>query len=512
MTDVLLVFEVHQPYRIRRDYFWENRAFKKLEKNELLESYFDLDADGDIFRRASTKCYLPSNRILLDVIDEHKHDRKDVRVAFSLSGVFLEQCERFNRDVLDSFKQLAETGRVEFLGQTHYHSLSSLYPDRVEFVDQVTAHRQAVKDLLGYTPRVFENTELIYHNEIAKTVEDLGYEGIFTEGADRIIGSRSPNQLFQAKGCESLKVLLRNYRLTDDIAFRFSNREWSEWPLTAIKYASWLQETPGQCICIFLDYETFGEHHWPETGIHEFLRSLPAEILAKPNLNLVTPTKALTSHKPRQVLDVPSVETLSWADIERSTHSWIGNDMQWAFYTKVREAEHLVKELNDPEYTRLWRYFQISDHLYYMFTAGGGPGAVHNYFSPYGKPVDAFLAAQAALMDFLWRLGDEADAANQGFLFQVSAGEQGQTGLYAQSLRGMLRYLEAVSVTSIEYHRGRGDFETWIRDSLRDNRLADEIHEIDASKLVGEKLRAKLIKTISGYSTNQLKKRMRQAR
>ncbi len=235
MTDILLIFEVHQPYRIRRDYFWENRAFKKLEKSELLDSYFDLAADGEIFRRASAKCYLPSNRILLDVIDEHKHEKKGVCVAFSLSGVFLEQCERFNRDVLDSFKQLAETGRVEFLGQTYYHSLSSLYPDRVEFVDQVTTHRQTVKDLLGYSPRVFENTELIYNNEISKTVEGLGYEGMFTEGADRIIGSRSPNQVFQAKGCESLKVLLRNYRLTDDIAFRFSNREWSEWPLTADK-------------------------------------------------------------------------------------------------------------------------------------------------------------------------------------------------------------------------------------------------------------------------------------
>ena len=499
MTDVLLVFEVHQPFRLRRDYFWGSRAFKKLDKGELIDSYFDLAADENIFKRASDKCYLPSNRILLDAIDEHKDEARDVRVAFSISGVFLEQCEKFNKDVLESFKQLAETDRVEFLGQTYYHSLSSLYPDRLEFVEQVNAHRSAVKELLGYEPKVFENTELIYHNEIAKTVENLNFNGIFTEGADRIVGSESPNQVFKAKGCESLKVLLRNYKLTDDVGFRFSNKEWKEYPLTAEKYADWLSNTPGQCVCIFLDYETFGEHHWPDTGIHDFLRKLPVEILSRKNLTMSTPTKVLASHKPTRILNVPHVETVSWADIERSTHSWIGNDMQWAFYSKVMETEQLVKELNDPEYTKIWRYMQISDHLYYMFTAGGGPGVVHSYFSPYAKPFEAFLSAQAVLMDYTQRLRTEANAANQPFIFRTAMGEKGETGTSSLSLKGFIRALETVPLPSIEFHRDRGDFESWIEHSLRIDTLAEEIRKVNASKLSSENIRVQLVKTISSY-------------
>ena len=207
MVDILLVFEVHQPYRLRRDFFWGKREFKKLAKDELFENYFDHVTDREIFRRASTKCYLPSNNILLKIVDEFKHEKKDVRVAYSISGVFLEQCERFNKDVLESFKQLSETGRVEFLGQTYYHSLSSLYPRKDEFISQVNQHRRTVNELLGQSPRVFENTELIYNNEIAKSVEQLGFKGIFTEGAERIIGSSSPNRLLSANECSRLRVI-----------------------------------------------------------------------------------------------------------------------------------------------------------------------------------------------------------------------------------------------------------------------------------------------------------------
>jgi alpha-amylase len=505
LTDILLVFEVHQPFRLRRDYYWGNRAFKKLEKAALLDSYFDLIVDADIFRRASNKCYLPSNEIILNLIDEHKHQTRDVRVAYSISGVFLEQCEKFNKDVLESFKQLAETRRVEFLGQTYYHSLSSLYPNRTEFVEQVKMHRSTVKELLNYTPNVFENTELIYHNDIAKQVENLGYEGIFTEGADRIIGNESPNQLFKAKDCETLKVILRNYKLTDDIGFRFSNKSWSEYPLTAEKYAEWLSQTSGQYICLFLDYETFGEHHWPDTGIHDFLKKLPIEILSRKNLSLSTPTRVITSYKSKNTLDVPYVETVSWADIERSTHSWIGNDMQWAFYSKVREAEQLVKELDDEEFTRIWRYFQISDHLYYMFTAGGGPGIVHSYFSPYEKPIDAFLSAQAAFMDYIQRLYTEANAANQPFIFRTAEGEKESTGVTVLSLKGFIQYLEVAPIHCIEFHRGRGDFETWIENSLRDKTLAERVNRVNASDLKGENHRNRLLKTIFGHLPNPKK-------
>jgi len=503
MVDILLVFEVHQPYRLRRDFFWGKREFRKLAKGELFENYFDHVTDGEIFRRASTKCYLPSNNILLKIIDEFKHEKKEVRVAYSISGVFLEQCERFNKDVLESFRQLSETGRVEFLGQTYYHSLSSLYPSEDEFIAQVNQHRKTVNELLGYSPSVFENTELIYNNEVAKSVEQLGFSGIFTEGAERIIGSSSPNRLLSANGCDKLRVILRNYKLTDDVGFRFSTTTWSEWPLTAEKYTDWLASTRGQYICIFLDYETFGEHHWPETGIHDFLRKLPGEILKRENLTMSTPSSVIADHRPVGLLDVPESKTVSWADIERSTDSWIGNDMQWAFFAGVRDIERLVKESGDKGLMDIWRYLQISDHLYYMFTAGGGPGAVHSYFSPYAKPIDAFLTSMAVLMDFENRLRVETLAANERFDFQISEGKSGGIGSSALSLVGFYDLLAKVPLRSIEFHRGRGDFENWLEQGLRDKVLADEVRGVNESDLEGEALVLELRKVIQSHMALQ---------
>ncbi len=310
LTDVVFVFEVHQPYRLKKTFFWENKVFKRLKKKELFDYYFDHAVNGEVFKRACKKCYFPSNQILLDLIDKHKREKKQVKVSFSISGVFLEQCEMFSKDLLESFKQLAKTECVEFLSQTYYHSLASLYPEREEFTEQVKMHQQTMKDLLGYTPKIFENTELLYNNAIAKTIEKLGYKGIFTEGVERILHEKSPNYLYTPKGCKKIKVLLRNYKLTDDIGFRFSARWWSEWPLTADKYASWLGTTPGHCINIFPDYETFGEHHWPETGIHDFLKHLPIEILKWWHLHMVTPSEVVEKYEPVGEIDVPNLEEL----------------------------------------------------------------------------------------------------------------------------------------------------------------------------------------------------------
>ncbi|MGD0803501.1 MAG: glycoside hydrolase family 57 protein [Candidatus Bathyarchaeia archaeon] len=503
MVDILLLFEVHQPYRFKRDFFWGKREFQKRSDDELFEYYFDHFTDGEIFKRASAKCYLPSNSILLEQIDQFKHEKKEVKVAFSISGVFLEQCERFNKDVLDSFKQLSETGRVEFLGQTYYHSLSSLYPRKDEFIAQVNKHRNTVNELLGHSPKVFENTELIYNNEVAKLVEQLGFNGICTEGADRIIGSSSPNRLLSANGCKELRVILRNYKLTDDVGFRFSTKTWSEWPLTAEKYAGWLASADGQYVCIFLDYETFGEHHWPETGIHDFLRRLPGEILKKGNLRMSTPSRVVEDHKPVGLLDVPESKTVSWADIERSTDSWIGNDMQWAFFEGVRDIEMLVREADDKKFTDIWRYLQISDHLYYMFTAGGGPGVVHSYFSPYAKPIDSFLTSIAILMDFENRLKIETFAANEQFEFQTFEGKSGSTGLSVLSLVGFHNLLAKVPQGSIEFHRSRGDFENWFELSLRDKVLADKVRKVNESDLEGKAHVLELRKVIQSHITFQ---------
>lgn len=497
MKDIVLVFEVHQPRRIRRDFLWENKLFKRLGKGAFLEHYFDTTVDKTIFRRTSEKCYFPSNRILLELIDKHKKEKKEVKISFSISGVFLEQCQTFNRDLLESFKQLAETGCVEFLNQTYYHSLSSLYPDKDEFIEQVKLHHQMTKDLLGYTPKVFENTELLYNNAVARTVEKLGFKAIFTEGVERLLHGKSPNHLYSPKGCSGMKILLRNYKLTDDIGFRFSARWWNEWPLTADKYASWLSETPGECIVIFPDYETFGEHHWPETGIHDFLNHLPNEILKWANLQMSTPSKVAEKYESAGEIDVPELGgTVSWADLERDASCWLGNTMQWAYYTSLRRLEPLVKETCDKEFLKTWRYFQTSDHLYYMFTAGGAPGEVHSYFSPFGTPTDAFVTAQAAILDFENRVRLTTVVADEPFLFYKGLGEEHFTGKIVWSLKGFTKILREINVRSMEFHNNRGDFEKWAKRSFRDKALAEQLKKARLSKTKGEVLRKRLSKVV----------------
>lgn len=507
MTDVVFVFEVHQPHRLKRNFFWENKIFKRVKKEELSDYYFDHTVDREIFERACRKCYFPSNQILLNLIDRYKKEKKQVRVSFSISGVFLEQCEMFNKDLLESFKQLAETGRVEFLGQTYYHSLSSLYPERDEFIEQVEMHRQVMKDLLNCTPRVFENSELLYNNVIARTVEKLGYKGIFTEGIERVLKGKSPNYLYKAKGCREIKVLLRNYKLTDDIGFRFSARWWNEWPLTADKYASWLAATHGQCINIFPDYETLGEHHWPETGIHEFLKHLPAEILRWGHLHMATPSEIVEKYATVGEIDVPELGgTVSWADLERDASCWLGNTMQWAYYTTTRKLEPLVKESNDKEFLKIWRFFQTSDHLYYMFTAGGAPGEVHSYFSHFRTPTDAFVTAQSAITDFENRVRLSTVAADEPFLFYTGVGKKHFTEVRAWSLKGFANNVLKVSIKSLEFHNKRGDFEKWVRKSLHDEGLAKELKEIRLSKLTQKKLR----KTLSKVANERFRELNRQ--
>jgi alpha-amylase len=497
LTDIVLVFEVHQPFRLKRSFFWENKIFKHMKKEEFFDYYFDHAVNKEVFLRACRKCYLPSNRILLDVIDKYKKEKRQVKVSFSLSGVFLEQCEMFSKDLLETFKQLSKTGCVEFLSQTYYHSLASLYPNREEFIEQVKAHQQIMEDLLGHTPLVFENTELLYNNAVARTVEKLGYKGIFTEGVERILHGKSPNFLYSPKDCKRLKVLLRNYKLTDDIGFRFSARWWNEWPLTADKYARWLAGTPGHLISIFPDYETFGEHHWPETGIHDFLRHLPGEILKWWNLHMATPSEVVEKYASEGELDVPELGgTVSWADLERDASCWLGNTMQWAYYTSLRKLEPLVKESGDKEFLKLWRYFQTSDHLYYMFTAGGGPGEVHSYFSSFNTPIDAFVTAQATILDFENRVRLATIAANEPFLFYTGEGEKYFTGTMTWSLKGMVGALRQVSIKSVEFHTSRGDFEKWAEKSLQDKALVDQLKRIRLSKLNGESLAKAMIKTV----------------
>jgi alpha-amylase len=494
LVDVVFIFKVHQPYRLREDFFWGRSMFKRKTKEELFDFYFDNSKNREIFDRAAKKCYFPANDILLDQVDRFRKERRKVKFSFSISGVFLEQCESFDPDLLESFKQLSSTGCVEFLDQPYYHSLAGLYPVREEFIEQVQMHRQLMKDLFQSEPVAFENTELIYNNAIARTVDKMGYRAIFTEGVDRILKGRSPNYVYRAKGCEKLEVMLRNFKLTDDVAFRFSVRSWGDWPLTADKYANWLAATNGQCVTIFPDYETFGEHHWPETGIHDFLRSLPSEIFKHEHLSMSTPSEVLGKYEATGEIDAAELGgTVSWADINRDTSGWLGNTMQWAYYTTSKELEPLVKESDDKEFLRLWRYFLTSDHLYYMFTAGGAPGEVHTYFSPYKSATDAFVTAQGALLDFESKLRDYTGAANEPFLFYQGSGEENFTGIRAWTLIGFLHALHAIDTKPVEFHNKKGDFERWATMSLRDKTLGKHLKTIRISRVQGEELRRSLI-------------------
>jgi alpha-amylase len=507
VTDICFIFEVHQPFRLNRNFHQDLLARQSVTKEDLFNLYFDNRLNRHIFDRAAQKCYFPSNNAILEQIDRYKKDLKKFKVAYGISGVFLEQCELWNPDLLDSFKELAKSGCVEFLDQPYYHSLASLYGiDRLEFVEQIKMHRKLMKDLFNYEPTVVENTECLYNNAIAKTVEELGYKATITEGVERILDWRSPNYVYKAKN-SGLRVLLRNYRLSDDIGFRFSSTWWEEWPLTAEKYTSWLAATAGQAIILFVDYETFGEHHWPESGIHEFLRWLPGEVIKWDHLNWCTPSEIIQRHDPVGEIDVDEFNTVSWADLERDHSAWIDNPMQAICYDSLKELEHPVKAIGDPELLRLWRYLQMSDHLYYMSIKGGGPGDVHCYFNPCSSPVEAFAVYSKIISDLEARILRELEKpehtakrllrrlpAGKGFTFFNDFARP--TRLTVHSLSEFCSALDTMDAKAIRFHMERGDFERWLRQVVGDDKLADNIASISEKKLTGEKLRKRVLNAI----------------
>jgi alpha-amylase len=503
------MFEVHQPFRLNRNFHVDLLTRQSAAKKDLYELYFDNGLNKHIFDRAARKCYLPMNNILLKEIERFKKEARPFKVSFGISGVFAEQCERWNPSLLDSFKQLAETGCVEFLEETYHHSLASLYgADRSEFIEQVRMHRQIMKDLFNYEPKVFENTECLYNNSIAKAVESLGYKAMISEGVERVLTWRSPNYVYQAHD-SPLKVLLRNYRLSDDMGFRFSARWWSGWPLTAEKYASWLAAAPGQVIVIFVDYETFGEHHWPDSGIHEFLRWLPGEVNKWEHLNWSTPSEAVDRHEAVGEFFVDDFNTVSWADLERDPTAWLHNSMQLVSYEFLKGLEPLVKGVGDADMLRLWRYFQMSDHLYYMSVKGGGPGDVHSYFNPTGNPIEAFAIYSSVLSDFEARLLRELEKPEvaarwilrnvteaKGFTFFYEFATPAPWTVY--SLSEFLAAIKAVDVSSVQFHTERGDFERWIREVVGDVILANKLADVAKQGVLGEDLRRQIVKLVKG--------------
>jgi len=371
----------------------------------LLDSYFDREFTRAIFHRAAGKSYYPAARLLLDLVRISKKGGKSFKLGFSLSGNFIEQCEFFEPGLLDVFRELVDTGYVELLSETYYHSLAYFFKGSSEFEDQVRMHQNLIKRLFGYQPTTFQNTEMIYCNGVAKRAEELGFKGIYTEGTEKILSRRSPNFVYRPHRCNQIKLLLRNYPLTDDIAFRFSLRTWPGWPLTAEKYARWLSETAGDCISIFMDFETLGEHHWEETGIFDFFKHLPRELSQYPHLNSVMPSEAIQRHDVVGEINVQDSSPISWADLERDTSAWLLNKMQLESFERLRKLEPQLKRLGDPYLMKAWRYLQTSDHIYYMSTKGGGTGEVHRYFSPYSSPEVAYETFTNVISDLEQRVG-----------------------------------------------------------------------------------------------------------
>ena len=405
MTYIVLAFEIHQPRRLNRMFPYER--IKRIALGEsVMERYFDDKLNKEIFARVSKKCYNPTFDILLELIKETSGTDKPFKVTLGMSGMFLYQAALYEPQLVEKLKALVATGNVEILGGTYYHSLASLSNLGMnEFMQQVKEHKELIKQVFGYEVKVFENTEYIYNNEIAKVVEGLGFKGILTEGVPKILEWRSPTYVYSAIGTESIKLLLRHYILSDDIGFRFSLKTWSEYPLTAEKYATWLSQTGGDVILVAVDIETFGEHHWSDTGIFDFLKYLPKEVSKMGNLQWATPSEVIANTPSSGAISVPVEKTISWADIEKDVSAWIENSMQRIAFDRLYKLEPYLREINDAGMFKIWRFLQQSDHFYYMSTKGGSPEAVHKYFSPYSSAAEAYATFDSILSDFEGKIG-----------------------------------------------------------------------------------------------------------
>jgi alpha-amylase len=389
-------FQVHQPFRLRRYRFFDIGSSHQ---------YYDEFNNRSIMRKIAERCYTPMNKLLLQLIKEYG---KQFKLAFSITGQAIEQMELYAPEALDSFRELAATGCVEFLCETYAHSLAVL-KDVAEFERQVALHSQLIEWYFGQKPTTFRLTELIYSDEIGVKVAGMGFTTMLTEGAKHVLGWKSPNYMYTNSINSRLKVLLRNFRLSDDISFRFSDRAWSEWPVTSEKYVGWLKELDPkeEIVNIFMDYETFGEHQRRETGIFEFMRYLPEKVFSSTNFEFLTPCEAAKKHQPVAPIHVPFA--ISWADEERDLSAWVGNELQDDAFNSIYEYGDVIAELNDEELMTDWRRLQASDHFYYMCTKFFSDGNVHKYFNPYANPYEAYINYMNIVSDFLIRVNKLVD-------------------------------------------------------------------------------------------------------
>ena len=391
MKQICLFFQIHQPFRHRRYRFFDigNDHY-----------YYDDYANETIMRKIAEESYLPTNKLLLELANKLEGQFK---VSFSITGIALEQFELYAPEVIESFQKLAKTGCVEFLSETYSHSLAAL-KDEAIFKDQVHQHDERIFGLFGQKPRVFRNTEMIYSDEIGEQIAKMGYSAVLSEGAKHVLGWKSPNFMYVNAVNPRLKVLMRNFKLSDDIAFRFSNKNWSEYPLTADKYLAWLEDLDDneEVVNLFLSYETFGKRQPKESGIFDFMKSLSMKVAKSKKLQFATPSEVVEQLQPVSMVSVP--HPISWADEERDLTAWLGNGMQKEAFEKLYGLKTQIEKCTNAELLKDWNYLQVSDHFYYMSTKYFSDGEVNASVNPFDSPYEAFINYMNVLSDFKIRL------------------------------------------------------------------------------------------------------------
>ena len=397
---IVLYLHVHQPYRIRHYTIFDSGV-----NHDYFDAHHEHKTNNEnVLKKVASKSYLPTNARLLKMLQ----DNPDFKLSLSLTGTIIEQLERWAPEALQSFKDLCDTGRVEILAETYHHSLAFFY-SRAEFEMQVQMHKTKIEEVFGQTPKVFRNTELSYNNDLAYWADKAGYKGILTEGWDPVLQWRSPNFVYRPVYTDQIRLLMKNYKLSDDIAFRFGDRDWAEWPLTADKFSHWLSEDKtGTNFNLFMDYETFGEHQWEESGIFDFLSHLPQEWLKTDRHTFMTVSEAIEAFEPVGQVDVP--QTITWADTERDLSAWLGNAMQGASIKALYDLQSKIIDSQDLGLINDWRRLQTSDHFYYMCTKWFNDGDIHAYFSPYDTPYEAYINFMNAFHDLQFRLAEKGIA------------------------------------------------------------------------------------------------------
>lgn len=394
---IVLYLHVHQPYRVR-----PYNIFDVGNRHDYFDAtYEDRTSNERIAHKVAAKSYIPTNERLLGLLHAHP----EFCLSMSITGTVLEQLEMWAPEALKSFQDLTATGRVEIVAETYYHSLAFFY-SRTEFEAQVEMHRSKIQQLFGQTPVIFRNTELAYNNDLAYWADKAGYKGILAEGWDPVLGWRSPNYVYRPSYTDNIRLLTKNYHLSDDIAFRFGDQGWAEWPLTADKFTHWLNSTGDATnFNLFMDYETFGEHQWSESGIFDFLTHLPDQWLKQSGNTFMTLSQVIDHFEPADYIDSPS--TITWADTERDLSAWLGNNMQTAAISGLYSLQDKIMQTNDPVIIQDWRKLQTSDHFYYMCTKWFNDGDIHAYFSPYETPYEAYISFMNSWHDLKFRLAQK---------------------------------------------------------------------------------------------------------